>query len=325
MEKKATVNKEKIRIAVLAGGRSSEKEVSLRSGKNIHAALLRRGYKNTRIIDIDMEGLKQLFSKKFDIAFNILHGGEGEDGTVQGFLELLGIQYIGSGLSASVTCMDKVICKNILRENDIPTPEFIHIPEYMEIKPGITESIKLNLGFPCIIKPASEGSSVGIKIIKEEQNLEEILKDSHRQFKNIFIERFISGINITVGVIQKFDKIISLPILELVPANEFYDYEAKYTAGKTEFIIPARLQEEVYGLCSEIAEKAFRVFKCRDFARIDMIVEKGKFPLVHDINTVPGMTDLSDLPAEAEKDGISYDELVETLLLNGIWRNEKGK
>ncbi|HDS09006.1 MAG TPA: D-alanine--D-alanine ligase [Firmicutes bacterium] len=325
MKKGSALNKSRLRIGVLAGGSSSEREVSLRSGQNILNALHRLGYMRAEIIDSDYAGLKKLFSKKFDLVFNILHGGSGEDGTIQGFLETLNIQFIGSSLSASVNCMNKVFCKYILQETDIPTPEFIHIPCYAEISPDIIQAVKVNIGFPCIIKPVSEGSSVGVRIIKEEAGFLDSLKKLHLQFKEVFIERFIPGPNITVGVIEKFDELISLPILELVPTNEFYDYEAKYTAGKTQFIIPARLPEEVYGLCLEIAERVFRIFKCRDFARVDMIVEKGRFPLVHDINTIPGMTDLSDLPAEAAHAGIGYDDLIEILLLNGIRRNEKEK
>ncbi len=319
------VGKENLRVGILAGGDSSEREVSLRSGNNILAALHKKGYSKAQLCDTDTEGLRKIFNHEFDIIFNILHGVNGEDGTIQGFLETLNIPYTGSGILSSAVCMNKIVTKKILLESDIPTPEFLHINKYMEIDSGVIESVKLNLGFPCLIKPTSEGSSVGIRIIKDVNQLESNLIEIKSQFKDIFVERFISGPNVTVGVIEKFGEIIALPILELVPKNDFYDYEAKYTEGMTEFIIPARLPEDIYFLSSEIAVNVFKVFECSDFARVDIIAEKRRLPFVHDINTLPGMTNLSDLPAEAENAGISYEDLVEQILLNGIWRNENSE
>ncbi|MCK4667593.1 D-alanine--D-alanine ligase [Candidatus Dependentiae bacterium] len=319
------VEKGKVRVGILAGGDSSEREVSLRSGNNIMAALNKKGYNLVQLCDTDAEGLRKIFNHEFDIIFNILHGVNGEDGTIQGFLETLNVPYTGSGILSSSVCMNKVVSKKILRESDIPTPEFLHINKYMDIDSGVIESIKQNLGLPCVIKPTSEGSSVGVRIIKDINQLESNLIEIKNQFKDIFVEKFISGPNITVGVIEKFGEIIALPILELVPKNDFYDYEAKYTEGMTEFIIPARLPEEIYFLTTEIAMNVFKIFECSDFARIDFIVERKRLPYVHEINTLPGMTNLSDLPAEAENAGISYEDLVEQILLNGIWRNENSK
>lgn len=297
------------------GGWSREREISLLSGKNVLDSLQRQGF-NAFALDIKTPDDLELIKKdKIDIAFVILHGKPGEDGTIQGLLELLGIPYTGSGVKASAIGTDKIITKLIFAANGIPTLPWVLVNKETQIKEKIEEA-KNKLGFPLIIKPRYEGSSIGVEIIESEKNLEEKCLKALETFQEVFFEKYVEGMIATVGILR--DRV--LPILELIPKSQkFYDFKAKYTKGATEFIIPARLPEDVTKKIQEYALKVFKIIGCKGFARLDLVVEERKIPYFLEINTLPGMTDVSDLPAEAKEAGISYDEVVYEILESAIY------
>ena len=286
-----------MKIGVLYGGWSSEREVSIRSGKKVASALKNRGYEVIEI-DVDRNIAFVLSSEKIDIAYVMLHGKPGEDGTIQGLLETMDIPYTGSGILASSLAINKVIAKKVFQFSGIQTPEFKYPIKDNEIP----------LEFPYLIKPVSEGSSVGMSIVREKAQHEKAVSIAN-EYGDCFAEKYINGKEITIGILGD----LALPILELVPKKEFYDYEAKYTKGMTEFIIPARLSEDVSKMSKNLALKAHRALGCRDFSRVDFVVDDNNI-YVLEVNTIPGMTDLSDVPAEAKAMGIEYDELVERIL-----------
>jgi len=303
----------KLRVAVLCGGKSRERDVSLRSGKRVYESLKKQGY-NAVLIDAKEDLLQQLKKQKVEIAFIALHGRFGEDGTVQGLLELYDIPYTGSGVLASALGMHKVAAKRIFQARGIPTPNFFEIDAFSDIKKE-AERIQRIFPYPLVVKPVSEGSSLGVAIVKEGDNLEGILKAAVDEYRDVFVEEYVKGREVTVGILGEE----ALPILELVPKTKFYDYKAKYTAGMTDFIIPARLSPPLYKRTQEVALQAHRALGCRGLSRVDIIVgEDDHVPYVHEVNTIPGLTDLSDLPAEAAKAGISFDELVLRILKSAL-------
>jgi len=300
------------RICVLMGGRSGEREVSLRSGKNVFDALKCQGF-NVISMDLEDDLVSRLKQEKVDIVYNILHGRFGEDGTVQGLLEMANIPYTGSKVLASALAMNKLASKRIFDAVGIPTPKYLEIDIYSDIKKE-AERIKNSFSFPFVLKPTSEGSSLGVKLIREKEGLAEVLVKSVAEFKDVFIEEYIKGREVTVGILGKNSDLQALPILELVAKNEFYDFEAKYTAGMTDFVLPARLPKPLYKKTQEVALNAHRILGCYGVSRVDIIVGPDDVPYVHDVNTIPGMTDRSDLPAEAAHAGISFNELVVKIL-----------
>ncbi|MGB9682008.1 MAG: D-alanine--D-alanine ligase [bacterium] len=301
-------------IIVLAGWTSREREVSLRSGEKVYNALLKKGYKAT-LVDPMMDGWEPVF--KGDIVFIALHGKPGEDGTVQGLLETFNIPYTGSGVLASSLAINKVASKRIFRSIGLPTPSFISLDEFEGIDEFIEEAL-ISPGIPLVVKPVSEGSSIGVTIVKEKEKLDGIVRDTIEKFRDVFIEEYIEGREITIGILELEGKPVALPILELVPKNEFYNYEAKYTKGLTEFIIPARMHPEKYKLAQRMALMAHKVLGCVGFSRVDLITDKDDNPYVLEVNTIPGMTDLSDLPAMAKAYGIEYEDLIELMLLSAL-------
>lgn len=300
------------RIGVIMGGWSSEREISLRSGENVYQSLKRQGF-NVIKININRNFANQIINAKIDIAFVILHGKPGEDGTIQGFLELLGIPYTGSDVVASAIGMDKIITKRLFEYAGIPTPPYLFLPKQGSLR----ESIKIaprKLGFPMILKPRAEGSSVGCVVIDEPPQLLRECQEARKRFGDIFLEKFLDGTIATVGVLGQ----IALPILELVPKKQrFYDFKAKYTKGETEFIIPARFPKQLYKRIQELALNAHNIIGAKGFSRIDLVVYKNR-PYFLEVNTLPGMTELSDLPAQAKYLGISYDKLVLEIVKSAI-------
>jgi len=306
------LNKES-KIAVLCGGMSSEREISLRSGKNCYEALQRLGYKNAKIIDVSSNIMSDI--KGFDVAYNALHGKYGEDGCIQGILEILKIPYTGCGVMSSALCMNKAYTKEMLKVNNIPLINSVCITK----QDNLMDSVK-NLKYPLMIKPVSEGSSFGMSKVNKEDELEEAVSLAFKYNDMVLIEEYIKGTSLTVGVLEKGEETFATEILELRPKNEWYDYEAKYTKGMTEFILPAEITEEQTKKVKEIAVKAHNACGCRGVSRVDFIL-KEDIPYVLEINTSPGMTDTSDLPAQAAAMGITYDELVE-LILKGAGLNK---
>jgi len=294
------------------GGRSGERDVSLRSGKNVLNSLRSQGFKAISL-DADEKLIDNLKKNKIDIAYIMLHGKFGEDGTVQGLLEHFGIPYTGSKILASALAMNKVASKRIFLATGIPTPPYLPIDPDTDVKKQC-EKIKRIFPFPLVVKPISEGSSLGVSIVREEEKLEKVLSETVEKFKDVFIEEYIKGKEVTVGILGTGDDLTALPILELKPKAEFYDYKAKYTAGGTDFILPAKLPKDLYKHTQEIALRAHRALFCYGVSRVDIIIGRDHTPYVHEVNTIPGMTDRSDLPAEAQCAGISFDELVLKIL-----------
>lgn len=294
------------------GGRSGERDVSLRSGKNVFNSLKSQGF-NVISSDLDDDLISKLKKEKVDLVYLALHGRFGEDGAVQGMLELAGIPYTGSKVLASALAMNKLASKRVFVAENIPTAKYLEVDAGEDVKQEAAK-IKKQFQLPIILKPTSEGSSLGVLKIKAWDGFEKVLEKSVAEFKDVFVEEFLEGQEITVGVIGKYQDLQALPILELVPKNEFYDFEAKYTAGLTEFVLPARLNSETTQKAQGIALAAHRALGCYGVSRVDMIVTKDQIPYVHEVNTIPGMTDQSDLPAEAAHLGISFDELVIKIL-----------
>jgi len=295
------------------GGWSSEREVSLLSGQQVLASLKRQGY-HAVAIDVTRQFADQVKKSKIDIAFVILHGKPGEDGAIQGYLELSGIPYTGSGVTASAIGMDKAVTKLLFKQVGIPTPDFVMIGTEDECDKAVLEAER-KFGYPMIVKPRSEGSSVGIEIMPGKRGAVEMCERVQRGFGDAILEPFIKGMIATVGILGRQ----ALPVLELVPKRQqFYDYEAKYTRGETDFIVPARLDSKTVERVNELALKAHDLIGCRGFSRLDMIIKDGKNPYFLEINTLPGLTDVSDLPAEAQAVGISYDELIFRILSDAL-------
>lgn len=299
------------RIAVLCGGMSNEREVSLRSGKNVFEALQRLGYANSILIDVDEEIAENLHDNDVEVVYNALHGKYGEDGCIQGLLEVLGIEYTGCGVFASSACMNKATTKNILKNfPDIPLIKSVLIKAEDDAEKKVKE-----LNFPVMIKPVSEGSSIGMYKVNSKEEFNEKYEKSKEIGQDILVEEFLQGKSLTVGVLDNEDRTFATEILELRPKTEWYDYEAKYTKGMTEFILPAELSEEMTARVKDIAIKACKACGCKGVSRIDFLVAED-IPYVLEINTSPGMTDTSDLPAQAAAIGIDYDALVLMILNN---------
>lgn len=291
------------KIVVLGGGFSSERSVSTRSAKGVFESLVRLGY------DVDLrDPLEASFSlSDCPIVFNMLHGRYGEDGAIQSYMDWLGIVYTGSSVAASQLSMNKIKTKWLLRDLGLPTAAFCV---------GMTSTVpEHNLSFPLILKPIDEGSSVGVELIDSPEELELRVQHHHQRYGVYMLEQFIEGKEITVGIlVSESGEIETLPILELRSENRFYDYEAKYIVGKTRFILPAELEESVARNCQALGRQVFFEMGCTGFGRVDMMVCPQNGPFILEVNTLPGMTETSDLPAQAKHKGLSYDQLVEAIL-----------
>lgn len=294
------------KIAVLCGGMSSEREISLRSGKNCLAALQRLGYKNAKIVDVTENIMNDI--KGFDFAYNTLHGKFGEDGCIQGIMEILHIPYTGCGVMASAICMNKEYTKKVMATAGLPLITSV----YLLLNEDPIKKVE-GLNYPLMIKPVSEGSSFGMSKVNNEEELISAVEEARKYNSEILIEEYLIGIAATVGVLEKDGKAFATEILELRPKNEWYDYEAKYTKGMTEFILPAELSSEMTEIVKDYAVKAFEVCGCSGVSRVDFLIVDD-IPYILEINTNPGMTDTSDLPAQAAACGIDYDSLVEMVL-----------
>lgn len=299
-------------IGVLMGGWSREREISLLSGKMVWQALKRKGL-NATMIDVKKDSLGSLNSNQIEAAFIALHGEGGEDGRMQALLEVLGIPYTGSGVLASALSLNKAYSKMIFQVSSIRTPDYCLIGKD-ENSQGAEKKVLEKVGIPLVLKPTTEGSSIGVKFIRSEQSLRENLGNHQREFGNLIAERLKEGMCATVGILGCSKETRALPVLELVPEGEFYDYKAKYTEGMTEFIIPARLKDAVYEETQELALQSHHALGCHGFSRVDMVIEKNEVPFVLEVNSIPGMMHLSDLPAEAKHEGMDYDDLIIEIL-----------
>jgi D-alanine-D-alanine ligase len=310
-----------VKLAVLRGGKSAEREVSLMSGAQVERALRQRGH-DVIGVDVDLATWDVLRDGGFACVFNALHGRLGEDGTVQGMLELLGLPYTGSGVLASALCMDKVRANALMAAAGLDIPSF----EEVEIKDGVAgdlvERLVATYGLPLVVKPVREGSTIGLTIAEDVDQVASGLVLAGRYDRRVLVQRFAAGIEITIGVLATPDVQV-LPTLEIVSDNPVYDYDAKYTAGKSHHIIPARIPELARREASESARRAFTELGCAGMARVDIIVDADGTPWVLEVNTVPGLTELSLLPDAARAAGIAFDELCQRLVDHAFGRHER--
>lgn len=314
-------------IAVLMGGLSAEREVSLSSGRAVGRALEARGH---RVAAIDIEGAGSdrwgLFMRavesrevaRADVVFIALHGDEGENGTVQALLELRGKAYTGSGVLGSALAMDKVMSKTLFDLGGIPTPEW-----RLAATSGTGEEIRRMVealgGLPVVTKPVDQGSTVGVSIVEEASRLEEALAEAGRFSETVVVERYVAGREVTVSILG--DE--ALPLVEILPEGGFYDYECKYTKGKSRYVVPAEIPASRTGEIQRLALRAFSLLGCEGFGRVDLRLSDEGSPFFLEINTIPGMTDTSLVPMAARAVGIQFPELVERICRLGLDRNVK--
>ena len=307
------MNKKKFKnILVILGGASGERAVSLESGKACIRALKKKGYK-VLSFDPKFKNYNLINRKKIDVIFNALHGKDGEDGVAQSYFEYLKIPYTHSGIISSFNAMNKLISKKIFLKNNILTPKYFSI-ERNKFQISLTKNssnIK-NITYPVIVKPINEGSSIGVKLCKNKKELIKSIKKLFKNYNKLMVEKYIGGQEIQVAVLNGK----ALGAIELVPKRLFYDYKAKYTkAAKTKHIMPARLNKIHYKKVLNIAKKTHKYFNCRGVTRADFKFYKNNFYLL-EINTQPGMTSLSLVPEIANYRGITFENLVEKILLD---------
>ena len=302
------------RIAVVCGGTSREREVSLRSGKNVYDALLRAGYDAAMVVyNGDPTGLLREL-ESFDLAFILLHGTFGEDGGIQFLLEAFEIPYTCSDPYTSAVCFDKLMTYRMV-EKLVKIPEYVHIQSMDQIDElGLPD-------LPVVVKPRREGSSIGVKICRTHDELREHVESVLKSYGAAIIQKYIKGQEITVSVLDIDGVPTVLPILELRPKREFYDYIAKYTPGMTQFVLPAEIPNDATEMVKEKALKIYEYLGCRDMARVDGIYKDGIFYFL-EVNTIPGMTELSDLPASARAMGMSFEDVVSCVVRSALRRKE---
>jgi D-alanine-D-alanine ligase len=307
-----------MRVAVLKGGDSLERQVSLRSGARVEDALERLGHDVVHV-DVGADLVDRLTAERPDVAFVALHGRGGEDGTVQELLELLGIPYTASGPSACIRCMDKVIAKHALRDAGVPTPDFYAFSQAAFEDLGAARAlpaIEERLDFPIVVKPAGQGSALGIKFARTAADVPGAIVSAFSYDSKVLLERHVAGRDLAVSILEGPDGPEALPVVEAVPIEEdFYDFEARYEIGRTSFICPAELDEDVAARARELALKAYGVLGCYGFARVDLMLEESSGELtVLEANVIPGLTETSLLPLAAEAAGISFEALIARVL-----------
>jgi D-alanine-D-alanine ligase len=312
------------RVVVLKGGRSLERSVSLRSGARVEDALGRLGH-DVVPIDVSTDLMPRLRDAHADVAFVAMHGGDGEDGTVQELLEIVGIPYTGSGVLACMRSMDKVLTKHLLVREGIPTPEFFAFSEVAFREFGAADAlpaIEERLGFPIVVKPAAQGSALGIEFAASPKDVPEALVAAFSYDDRVLLERHVKGRELAVGLLETEHGVEALPIVEAKPKEEyFFDFEARYEIGKTDFVCPADLPSDVTAHAQELAVATYRLLGCYGFARVDMMLPEDGPPQVLEAQAIPGLTQTSLYPQAAEAAGISFDELVERLVELAIARS----
>jgi D-alanine-D-alanine ligase len=301
------------RVAVLKGGRSLERNVSLRSGARVEDALERLGHEVVGI-DVGHDLVARLRDERPDVAFVALHGRDGEDGTVQELLEIVGVPYTGSGVSACMRCMDKVVAKHAFRAAGIPTPDFHSFSEAAFKQLGAAEAlpaIEQRLGFPLVVKPADQGSALGIKFARDAGEVPAALVAAFSYSERVLLERHVDGRDLAVSILDGR----ALPVVEAVPRGDrFYDFESRYEIGATAFECPARLDDATTAAAQDLALRAHAALGCGVFSRVDLMLGADGEPSVLEINAIPGLTETSLLPQAADAAGIGFDELVARIL-----------
>src|SRR5215212_4248073 len=301
------------RVAVLKGGRSLERQVSLRSGARVEDALARLGHE---VVPVDggVDLVRRLREADPEVAFVAMHGRDGEDGTVQELLEILDIPYTGSGVLACVRAMDKVLAKHLMIEAGIPTPEFFAFNETAFRELGAAEAlgaIEERLEFPIVVKPSSQGSALGIKFARSPADVPAALVAAFSYDSKVLLERHVDGRDLAVSILHDEP----LPVVEAVPqGDEFYDFQARYEIGRTSFVCPAELPGAVTERAHELALQTYRLLGCNAFARVDLMLDREGALTVLEANPIPGLTDTSLLPQAAEAAGMSFDALVGRIL-----------
>jgi D-alanine-D-alanine ligase len=308
------------RVAVLKGGRSLERQVSLKSGARVQDALERLGHETTAI-DVGHDLIEQLQAAAPEVAFVALHGRDGEDGTVQELLEILGIPYTASGVSACIRCADKVLAKHVMKDAGVPTPDFYAFNETAFKELGAAQAlavIESRLGFPLVVKPASQGSALGVKLAASAGHVPAALVAAFSYDRKVLLERYVDGREFAVSVLQSGDGLTveALPVLEALKAPGDHDFfAARYEIGRTRFVCPAELTDEVAGEAQELALTVYELMGCYGLARVDMMREEatGDFAVL-EINVIPGLTETSLLPQAADAAGIGFDALIARVL-----------
>ena len=311
------------KIGVLMGGQSSERDVSLKTGEAVYRSLVRTGYEAVAI-DVSANLSSTLQEQGVEVAFLALHGPGGEDGAIQGFLETIGMPYTGSGVRASAIGMHKVVTKTELAAHGIPVPRGTVVRQGTAFSLNrILTSCKLKL--PIVVKPPSQGSTIGVTIVRKPSQWKEALRVAHRYEAEAMVEAYIPGHEVTVSLLGGADGTVTgLPAVEIVAPDGFYDFSAKYEKGRTQYLCPAPLSAAVTKQITQLAIQTYHALGCSGAARVDFrITPKGK-PYVLEINTVPGMTETSLLPMAAGKAGLSYDVLTERILQSALRRAGAG-
>lgn len=332
-------------IVLLCGGISPEREVSLASGRNVARALRSKGH-TVRVIDPAC-GIQQLAEEELfaftiqnepprvdgtgklarrnyidavnclpddvSVAFIALHGTWGEDGTIQSLLEFRGIPYTGSGVLASALAMDKLMSKRIFSYSGIPTPAWIDVDQYYEIS-ELKSKIEARIGYPAVVKPSSQGSTVGLTIVQNENRVDEAIQTALRYSDRVLIESYVPGKELTVSILEAN----ALPVVEIRPKEGFYDYKNKYTPGLTEYLVPAPIDDGLRDKLQEHAVAAFKVLGCSGFGRVDFRVNDAGQIFCLEVNTIPGMTGTSLVPKAARAAGIEYEELCERIVMSAL-------
>ncbi len=302
-----------MKVAVLMGGKSSERKISLKTGKAVLNALLEKGY-DAEPLDPAEDNFVQKI-RNYDVAFVALHGRYGEDGTIQGLLEVLEVPYTGSGVLASALALNKIYSKLVFEKFGVPTAPFVFFNRHADDVPSSSP-----LGYPVVVKPASEGSSIGTSFVHNDNEFELALEKAFEYDDSVLIEKMLRGKELTVGIVGSGSSLKVLPVIEIVPSNEFFDFEAKYTPGKTEYLVPAPIDEKEAKLVQEVALKAHNSLGCFGVSRVDLIWDNEMGPQVLEVNTIPGMTETSLLPKAARAVGISFSDLVELILKTAFER-----
>ena len=303
-------------IAVLMGGRSLEREFSIKSGQRVSNALRKLGHNVIRL-DVDENIVENLTSRKIDLAYIALHGKDGEDGTIQEILEVLNIPYTGPGVYANILSFDKIISKQIFINHGIPTPPFyfLNTSSFRELGSSkLLPFILKKIGLPMVIKPSAQGSALGVRLVNKKEDITEAIIYALSYSKKVILEKYIEGVELAVSIIGKENPRI-LPIVEIVPKKNFFDFESRATVGKTDYFVPARISSAEEKKVKEIAMAANDSLKCNKLSRVDIILDgKEKIPYVLELNTSPGMTDTSLLPMAAEQAGMTFEELVNEII-----------
>ena len=311
------MNKDK-NILVLCGGYSTEREVSLRSGQAVYNALRNGGYQNVELFDFKRDNMMEVLERKPDVVYLALHGEGGEDGCIQGMLEMAQIPYTGPGVAASAVCMNKITTKQVLSSCGIPTAKFV-IKNKKECTDTeeLTRELVGQIGLPMVLKAPCQGSSIGVVLVKESCDIPDAIDEVFKYGDWLLAEEFLSGVELTLPILGN-EELTVLPEVEIASEREFYDYSAKYTQGMSKHIIPARIEEGTREEIKNIGKAAYTALGCVGVSRIDFIVDDKKGPMVIEVNTLPGMTETSLLPDSAKHAGMSFEELVSAIVELGF-------